>query len=272
MTDKPTRTFPARTAHARRGTDNYDHLEPLFAQLAELDMDDPRRVTLREALIGRCLPLAEHIARRYAGRGENFDDLLQTARLGMVTAVDRFDPHHGATFLSFAVPTIMGEIRRHFRDFTWALRVPRRLKEIQQSLGPAIDMLLQRLGRMPKAREIAEQLGVGVGDVTLAMIAHNGYQTSSIDATADYDNDNAAWSLLDVLGVEEPDYRTIEDCLTVKPLIAALPEREREVLYMRFFEAQPQTRIAEHLGVSQMHVSRILAKTLKSLHETALRD
>jgi RNA polymerase sigma-B factor len=190
----------------------------------------------------------------------------------MVTAVDRFDPDHGATFLSFAVPTIMGEIRRHFRDFTWALRVPRRIKEIQQSLGPAIDTLLQRLGRMPKAGEIAEQLGVGVGDVTQAMIAHNGYQTSSINATTDYDNDNAPLSLLDVLGAEERDSCTIEDCMTVKPLIAALPEREREVLFMRFFEFQPQTQIAEHLGVSQMHVSRILSQTLNSLHETALRD
>jgi RNA polymerase sigma-B factor len=272
MTDKSTRTLPARTPHTRRGTDNYDHLEPLFAQLAELDVEDPRRVTLREALIGRCLPLAEHIARKYAGRGENFDDLLQTARLGMVTAVDRFDPDYGTTFLSFAVPTIMGEIRRHFRDFTWALRVPRRVKEMQQSLGPSIDMLSQRLGRMPKAGEIAEQLGVGVGDVTQAMIAHNGYQTSSINVTADYDNENAPLSLLDILGAEEPDYCTIEDCLTVKPLIAALPAREREVLFMRFFEFKPQTQIAEHLGVSQMHVSRILAKTLNSLHETALRD
>ncbi|UAK31458.1 RNA polymerase sigma factor SigF [Nocardia asteroides] len=272
MTDKSTRTSPARTPHTRRGSDNYDHLEPLFAQLAELDVDDPRRVALREVLIRRCLPLAEHIARKYAGRGENFDDLLQTARVGIMGAVDRFDPDHGATFLAFAVPTVMGEIRRHFRDYTWAVRVPRRLKEIQQSIGPTIDMLLQRLGRMPKAGEIAEQLGVSVVDVTQAMIAHNGYQSSSIDATADYDNDNTPLSLLDALGAEEPDYRTVEDCLAVKPLIAALPEREREVLFMRFFESQHQIQIAEHFGVSQMQVSRILAKTLNSLRETALSD
>ncbi|WP_327117346.1 sigma-70 family RNA polymerase sigma factor [Nocardia sp. NBC_01730] len=200
MTDKSTRTSPARTPHTRRGTDDYDHLEPLFVQLAELDVGDPRRVTLREELIRRCLPLAEHIARKYAGRGENFDDLLQTARLGMVAAVDRFDPDDGATFLSFAVPTIVGEVRRHFRDYIWAVRVPRRLEEVQQSVGPTIDMLFQRLDRMPKASEIAEHLGVDVVDVIQAIIAHKGYQTSSIGADADNDNDIAPPLLLDALG------------------------------------------------------------------------
>ncbi|WP_405166781.1 RNA polymerase sigma factor SigF [Nocardia sp. NBC_01499] len=269
MTDTSTLTR-TRVRRTHRGTDDYTQLEPLFAQLATLAATDPHRIVLREDLITRCLPLAEHIARKYAGRGENFDDLLQTARVGMVAAVDRYDPDYGASFVAFAVPTIMGEVRRHFRDYTWAVRVPRRLKDIQLSIGPAIDVLFQRLGRMPRAGEIAAELEVDIVDVTQAMIAHNGYQTSSIDAPSE--NEGAGASLLDALGIEVPDYRTIEDILAVKPLIAALPDREREVLFMRFFEAKRQTQIAAHLGISQMHVSRILSKTLDSLREKALRD
>ncbi|MBF6130373.1 RNA polymerase sigma factor SigF [Nocardia brasiliensis] len=256
----------------RRGGDSYDNIEPQFLELAALDPDDPRRAALREELIGRCLPLAEHIARKFTGRGENFDDLLQIARVGMVAAVDRFDPTQGSPFLAFAVPTIMGEVRRHFRDYTWSVRVPRRLKEIQQTIAPAIETLAQRLGRMPKAREIAEELGADLVEVTQALIARNAYQTSSIDVGSDSDDENAPRSPLDSLGAEEPEYRTVEDYLAVKPLIAALPERERQVLVMRFFESKTQDQIAAHLGVSQMQVSRILAKTLSTLREQALRD
>ncbi|WP_378738149.1 SigB/SigF/SigG family RNA polymerase sigma factor [Nocardia brasiliensis] len=271
MTETPTPTR-ARTRRAHRPTDDYDQLEPLFAQLVALAAGDPRRTALREALIKRSLPLAEHIARKYAGRGENFDDLLQTARVGLVAAVDRFDPEYGASFVSFAVPTIMGEVRRHFRDFTWAVRVPRRLKELQLKIGPTVDLLFQRLGRMPKAGEIAAELDADIVDVTQAMIASNGYQTSSFDGAAANDGAGASLSLLDTLGVEEPAFRTVEDVLAVRPLIAALPEREREVLFMRFFAAQRQAQIAARLGISQMQVSRILAQTLNSVREKALRD
>ncbi|MFD6157730.1 RNA polymerase sigma factor SigF [Nocardia sp. NPDC060256] len=256
----------------RRGGDSYDNIEPLFHELSELDADDPQRAVVREELISRCLPLAEHIARKFTGRGENFDDLLQIARVGMVAAVDRFDASHGSPFLAFAVPTIMGEVRRHFRDYTWSVRVPRRLKEIQQTIAPAIETLAQRLGRMPKAREIAEELGADLVEVTQALIARNAYQTSSIDVGLDSDDDNAPRSPLDTLGAEEPEYQTVEDYLAVKPLIAALPDRERQVLIMRFFESKTQDQIAAQLGVSQMQVSRILSKTLSTLREQALRD
>ncbi|MFQ6331857.1 RNA polymerase sigma factor SigF [Nocardia sp. CWNU-33] len=272
MNYQPTLTSPERTRRTRRGADSYDNVEPLLVQLAELDAADPRRIAVREDLIRRCLPLAEHIARKFAGRGENFDDLLQIARLGMVAAVDRFDPDHGAPFLAFAIPTIMGEVRRHFRDYTWSVRVPRRLKEIQQKLPCTIDTLSQRLGRMPKAAEIAEELDVDLVEVTQALIAGNGYRTCSIDAYTGGDNDDAPTSLLDTLGAEQSEYCTVEDCLVVKPLIAALPERDRQVLIMRFYEYQPQIQIAESLGVSQMQVSRILARLLSSLREQALRD
>ncbi|WP_107657598.1 RNA polymerase sigma factor SigF [Nocardia suismassiliense] len=257
---------------SRSRGDSYDNIEPLFEKIAALDQGDPRRETMREELIGRCLPLAEHIARKFAGRGENFDDLLQVARLGLVQATDRFDVTRGSSFLAFAVPTIMGEVRRHFRDNTWAVRVPRRTKEIQLSIGATVEALSQRLGRIPRAREIADELDVDIVEVTQALIAGNAYQSSSIDAVAGDDIENAPLPLLESLGEEEPSYHLVEDYLAVRPLIEELPERERQVLIMRFFESKTQSQIADVLGVSQMHVSRILSKTLNQLRDQALRD
>ncbi|MFI9405069.1 RNA polymerase sigma factor SigF [Nocardia sp. NPDC052316] len=257
---------------SRSRGDSYDNIEPLFEKIAALDDQDPRRETMREELIGRCLPLAEHIARKFAGRGENFDDLLQVARLGLVQATDRFDVTRGSSFLAFAVPTIMGEVRRHFRDNTWAVRVPRRTKEIQLSIGATVEALSQRLGRIPRAREIADELDVDIVEVTQALIAGNAYQSSSIDAVAGDDIENAPLPLLESLGAEEPSYHLVEDYLAVRPLIEELPERERQVLIMRFFESKTQSQIADVLGVSQMHVSRILSKTLNQLRDQALRD
>ncbi|WP_431969670.1 RNA polymerase sigma factor SigF [Nocardia sp. bgisy134] len=254
-------------------TDTYDNVEPWFEKLASLDENDPNRQRVREDIVRMCLPLAEHIARRFAGRGEAFDDLHQIARLGLVQAVDRFDVSRGSSFLSFAVPTVMGEVRRHFRDRTWSVRVPRRLKEIQQSIGPATDVLAQRLGRMPTARELGAELDVELSEITQALVASNGYQSSSLDAAyRDGDDDGSARAAVDVLGAEEPCYRLLEDAMAVRPLIADLPERERQVLVMRFFENKTQTQIAERLGVSQMQISRILAKTLKTLRERALGE
>ncbi|RDI67786.1 RNA polymerase sigma factor SigF [Nocardia pseudobrasiliensis] len=255
-----------------RGGDSYDNIEPVFEELAALAPEDPQREVVREKVIGLCMPLADHIARKFSGRGENFDDLLQVARVGLVQAVDRFDVTRGSSFLSFAVPTIMGEVRRHFRDNTWAVRVPRRTKEIQLSIGGTIDQLAQRLGRMPRAREIAEELDVDLVEVTQALIAGNSYQASSLDAVTGDDSENTPLSLLEVLGEAEPRYDRVEEFLAVKPLIAELPERERSVLVMRFFESKTQTQIAEALGISQMHVSRILSKTLNWLREEALRE
>ncbi|MEU7768659.1 RNA polymerase sigma factor SigF [Nocardia sp. NPDC049190] len=253
--------------------DSYDNIEPLFAELAALAEDDSTREAVRAELIDRCLPLAEHIARKFSGRGESFEDLLQIARVGMIAAVDRFDPEHGATFLSFAVPTIMGEVRRHFRDYAWSVRVPRRLKEIQSTIAPTVEILSQRLGRMPRAREIAEELGADLNEVTQALIARNAYQTSSIDAAPDVDDTGSGGSsLLDTLGAEDPDFGTVENYMAVKPLLAALPEREKQVLVMRFFDSMSQEQIAQRIGCSQMQVSRILSRTLKSLREQALRD
>ncbi|KAA8884395.1 RNA polymerase sigma factor SigF [Nocardia colli] len=270
------REFTAdRTETSRRSSshgDSYDNIEPWFEKMATLTAQDPHRNELREEITRLCLPLAEHIARKFSGRGEAFDDLHQIARVGLILAVDRFDVSRGSSFLSFAVPTIMGEVRRHFRDRTWAVRVPRRLKEIQQLIGPATEALTNRLGRVPNAREIAAELDVELSEVTQALIARNGYQTNSIEGITRDDGENATLSVVAGLGAEEPCYELLEQSMTVRPLIAALPERERQVLIMRFFESLTQAQIAEQLGVSQMQVSRILTKTLNTLRTQALDD
>lgn len=264
---------PSRPGRAEGGGDSYDNIEPWFEKLAALDPADPHRRELREQIVHLCLPLADHIARRFAGRGETFDDLLQIARLGLLQAVDRFDPARGASFLSFAVPTIMGEIRRHFRDHTWAVRVPRSAKELHLRIGPATEVLSQRLGRVPTAREIAAELDVELTEVTRALVAGNGHTSNSLDAAVqDSDDESRSPAVLTRLGSEEPCYELLEDAMAVRPLIEELPQRERQVLVWRFFGGMTQSQIAERLGVSQMQVSRILSRTLKTLREQALAE
>ncbi|MEV0033438.1 RNA polymerase sigma factor SigF [Nocardia sp. NPDC050793] len=248
----------------------YDDLNALFERLGAAEPGSAGHAAVRAELISRCIPLADHIARKFSGRGEPFDDLTQVARVGLVHAVDRFDVSRGSNFLSFAVPTIMGEVRRYFRDNTWAMRVPRRVKETHLRIGSAIDTLSQTLGRSPTAKEIAAELDVDPDEVTQAVIAGNAYQPSSIDAAA-LGRDTEA-SLLDTLGEEESQFDRVEEYVAIRPLLAGLPERERRILTMRFFESMTQTQIAKQMGISQMHVSRILAKTLARLRELSSRD
>ncbi len=264
--DHPT----ARRSHSRG--DSYDNIEPWFEKLSAVPPGDESHDALRRQVIELCLPLADHIARKFNGRGEQFDDLEQTARVGLVLAVDRYDVTRGSSFLSFAIPTIMGEVRRHFRDRTWAVRVPRRLKEIQLRIGPATEELSQRLGRMPNAREIADELDVDLVEVTRTLVAGNGYQTNSIDGVTHDGRDNSTQPITDTLGADEPCYQLTEDAMAVRPLIAALPAEERRVLIMRFYESRTQGEIAAELGVSQMQVSRILSRTLALLREQALAE
>lgn len=249
-------------------TGGYDDVNALFQALEQAP--EHRQGELREELINRCIPLADHIARKFSGRGEPFDDLTQVARVGLVHAVDRFDVSRGSNFLSFAVPTIMGEVRRYFRDNTWAMRVPRRVKETHLRIGAAIDSLSQSLGRSPTAKEIAALLEIHPDEVTQAVIAGNAYQPSSIDAVS-VGRDTEA-SLLDTLGEEESQFDRVEEYVAIRPLLAGLPERERRILTMRFFESMTQTQIAQRMGISQMHVSRILAKTLARLREQSARE
>ncbi|MCX4098578.1 SigB/SigF/SigG family RNA polymerase sigma factor [Nocardia sp. alder85J] len=266
--DSPTIT----TANAsRRGRDSYDGIEPRLAELAALDPGDPRWVRLREEIVVCCLPLAEHIARKYSGRGEQYDDLLQVARCGLLEAVKRFDPAYGATFVSFAVPTIMGEVRRHFRDRTWAVRVPRRLKELRVHLHAAGPVLMQQLGRTPAVTELADHLGLDREEVVQVMIASNGYDSDTLDPSPDNDEGHVP-SPLRRLAAVDPCYALIEDAMTVRPLLAGLSDRDRNILTWRYFGGESQARIAARLGVSQMQISRHLTRILTTLRDRAADD
>ena len=254
-----------RTQPKARVSDDYADVVDLIARLREKEKGTPAADRLRDQVITRCLPLAENIARRFSGRGENHDDLVQVARLGLVNAVDRFDPQHGSEFVSFAVPTIMGEVRRHFRDAAWATRVPRRLKELHKSISDASENLSQRLGRAPSASEIAAELDLSVAEVTEGLLARGAYQALSTDSGAA--DDELGAPLLETLGSEDPEYEHVESYVAIRPALAKLSERERRILVLRFFGSQTQTEIAKQLGISQMHVSRILSSTLAKLRD-----
>ncbi|MGF7124358.1 RNA polymerase sigma-B factor [Rhodococcus sp. BE178] len=239
-------------------------MKPMFMLLESLGESDPARAELRQRIITRCLPLAEHIARRFDRRGEPLEDLVQVASIGLVNAVDRYDVTRGSDFLAFAVPTIMGEVRRHFRDTGWAVRVPRRLKELHLDLIKVSSTLSQRLGRSPTTREMAEELGIGIDDVAQGLQAANGYQALSVDGTAGGSLKSGS-TLADLLGDTDSYLAAVEDHETLRVILEGLPDRERTVLLLRFFGDQTQSQIAARVGVSQMHVSRILSDTLARL-------
>lgn len=243
----------------------YADVTDMFHRLKTLDRDTVAYRRQREAIVERTLPLADHVARRYRNRGEPIDDLVQAARVGLVNAVNRFDPENGADFLSFAIPTIMGEVRRHFRDYGWAVKVPRRLKDLQAQLVKARAELSQQIGRAPTPSEVARHLGIEREAVTQATIASSNYSTVSTDIQTSPDDEFR--SVGDTLGDIDPNIDKVVDLETVRPLIAALPEREKTVLVLRFFENMTQTQIAERMGYSQMHVSRLLAQALRRLRE-----
>lgn len=236
----------------------------MFRRLDALDPDSEQSRRERDRIVERCLPLADHIARRFDGRGEPREDLVQVARVGLVNAVIRYDVDTGSDFVSFAVPTIMGEVRRYFRDNSWSVKVPRRLKELHLRLGAATSELSQRLGRAPTASELADALEMDRQEVVEGLVAGSSYNTLSIDGGR---GDEDVPAILDTLGAADLNLDQIEDREALRPLLAALPERERTVLLLRFFDSLTQTQIAERVGVSQMHVSRLLAKSLARLRD-----
>ncbi|APU16704.1 MULTISPECIES: SigB/SigF/SigG family RNA polymerase sigma factor [Actinoalloteichus] len=232
--------------------------EELFARLAALDQDDDRRKAVRDELVSRHLRLATNLARKFDRRGEPLDDLVQVATVGLINAVDRFDADRGAAFLPFAVPTIMGELRRHFRDSSWSVRVPRRLKELSASVIGARNELTQSLGRTPKPSELAEHLGISREEVFEALVASGGRQGSSLDRLLE-DSPNAP------LGSADPEMDEVDNRRLLHPLLAKLPERDRKIVVLRFFGGMSQADIARRVGVSQMQVSRLLASILSRL-------
>jgi len=248
----------------------YDHLAPVFTELTGLDENDPRRAELRDLLVTEHLPLARNIARRFSGRGEPHEDLVQVATVGLINSVDRFDPTRGTDFLSFAVPTIMGEVRRHFRDTGWAVRVPRRLKEIRQSISAAVGELSQRFGRAPTPSEIASHLELPEEEVYEGLQASNAYRSASLDELLLDGGDTV--SLGDTIGEDDARIEGVNDRESLAPLLQELPDRERRILVLRFFRNMTQTKIADRLGISQMHVSRLLARTLTRLREGLIKE
>jgi RNA polymerase sigma-B factor len=249
----------------RRKSDEYGHLEPLFDELERLDPDDPQWSEVRDRLVTGYLPLAEHIAQRFSGKGIAKDDLVQVASVGLIHAVDRFDSSKGADFLSFAVPTVMGEVRRHFRDTTWPMRVPRRLQELRLSLNRAGAELSQDLGRPPTEEELAEHLGITVREVQEGYEARQAFRAVSLDEPP-FEDENRL-SLVETIGGEDGALELVENHETLAPLLQELPERERKILGLRYFGDMTQTQIAEEVGISQMHVSRLLNRTLNELRE-----
>jgi RNA polymerase sigma-B factor len=245
------------------GRDEHSDVADMFRLLTTVEQGSAAFRRQREAIIQRCLPLADHIAQKYCGRGEPRDDLTQVARVGLVNAVNRFDLSTGRDFVAFAVPTILGEIRRHFRDCGWALKVPRRVKDIRGQLNKARDELSQQFGRAPNATELAEHLNIDRQWVIEAIIAGANYTAMSTDAHPRLDEDDI--SITDTLGGADAALEKVLDIETARPLIAALPEQLRTVLVLRFFEGMTQSQIAARLGYSQMQISRLLAKALATL-------
>ena len=254
----------ARTSHDRA------HARRLFAQLVTLPEVDQRRQRVRDELVEMHLPLVEYLARRFRNRGEPLDDLVQVATIGLIKSVDRFDLERGVEFSTYATPTVVGEIKRHFRDKGWAIRVPRRLQELKLSLAKATSELSQRNGRAPTVAELAKHLDLSEEDILEGLESANAYSAVSLDAPDAGDDDAPA--VADSLGSTDDALEGVEYRESLKPLLEKLPPREKKILLLRFFGNMTQSQIAAELGISQMHVSRLLARTLAQLREGLLAE
>jgi RNA polymerase sigma-B factor len=224
-------------------------------------------VAARDQIIRRCLPLAKNLVRRYAGPGDQIDDLLQVASIGLIKAVDRFDPSRGTAFSTFAVPCILGELRRHFRDTGWAAHVPRALQERVLGVQRTGERLAVELGRSPTATELAQATGEPVEDVVEALEAATAHNAVSLDAPLSPAEESSTYA--DSVGVLDERLELIEYRSVVRATIEALPERERQLLALRFGEDMTQSEIAARVGISQMHVSRLIRRTLHRLTTVA---
>jgi RNA polymerase sigma-B factor len=261
--------MPTRTSSKHPHHDAPDTAEA-FSRLTSMPAG-PERDALRDAIVEAWLPMADRLAGRFRSRGESFEDLRQVAALGLVKAVDRYDPERGHAFESYAVPTITGEIKRHFRDHMWTLHVPRRVQELRNRVRVACQELSRTAdGRQPPVAEIAAHASMSEEDVRAGLEALESFAALSLDAELPGSEDG--YSLSDALGSSDPALDTVVDREAVKSRLAALPERERAILYMRFFGDMTQSRIAEELGISQMHVSRLISRCCGRVREQVMRD
>ena len=234
----------------------------LFVRFRDDDAPASSRDQARDDLVHLHLPLVEHCARRFRNRGEPFEDLVQVGTIGLIKSIDRFDSDRGVEFSTYATPTIIGEIKRYFRDKGWAIRVPRRLQELRMQISGATAELTQSLGRAPTPSELASVIGCSVDDVIEGIESSNAYSTLSLDAT---DDDDGSPSMLDAIGIDDANLEHVEIRESIKPLLDQLDAREKRILLLRFFKNMTQSQIAAEIGVSQMHISRLLNKTLEHL-------
>jgi len=256
---------PSRLAVDRERT------RALFHELQRYPEGDARRQRARDSLVEQHLALVEHLARRFRNRGEPYDDLVQVATIGLIKSVDRFDLERGVEFSTYATPTIVGEIKRHFRDKGWAVRVPRRLQELRLSLASATSELSQKQGRAPTVAELAAQLKISEEEVLEGLESANAYSTLSLDA-GDSGSGDEPMPVSETLGVEDEGLEGVEYRESLKPMLEQLPPREKKILMLRFFKNMTQSEIATEIGISQMHVSRLLARTLAQLRVGLLVD
>ncbi|MEV7795627.1 RNA polymerase sigma factor SigF [Streptomyces sp. NPDC087512] len=237
----------------------------LFARLESLEEGTREYSYVRNTLVELNLALVKFAASRFRSRSEPMEDIIQVGTIGLIKAIDRFEMSRGVEFPTFAMPTIIGEIKRFFRDTSWSVRVPRRLQELRLDLAKAGDELAQRLDRAPTVSELAEHLGLSRDEVVEGMAASNAYTASSLDAQPEEDDSEGA--LADRIGYEDNGLEGIEYVESLKPLIAELPPRDRKILSLRFVAGMTQSEIGEELGISQMHVSRLLSRTLVRLRK-----
>ncbi|TDC71132.1 SigB/SigF/SigG family RNA polymerase sigma factor [Actinomadura sp. GC306] len=251
---------------------NDGQAENLLAEMNRLAEGDPRRERLRSRIVDMHAPLVRGVARRYANRGEPIDDLQQVAYLGLVKAINRFDPGIGDRFVTYAYPVVTGEVKRHFRDKTWGIRVSRRIQELRPILQRTIQEHTREHGVSPTTAEIASLMGITEEETVEVIIACDAYRPLSLEAPADGSPDGDAGTVGEYLGSDDPALDAFIDGHALRPLIDELPERERTILLLRFFGNKTQTQIAEQIGLSQMHVSRLLRATLERLRTGLLTE
>ncbi|MGH3742595.1 MAG: RNA polymerase sigma factor SigF [Micromonosporaceae bacterium] len=242
----------------------------LLVRLADLEVGQPDRAWVRERVIELYLPLAEYLARRFKNRGEPYDDLVQVATIGLIKSVDGYDPRRGVEFASYAIPTIVGELKRHFRDKGWSVRVPRRLQELKIEITKAVSDLTQQLKRSPTVADLAKHLEISEEDVLAGLDTANAYSALSLHTPVA--GGESGPEVMDLLGDEDRGMQSVEDRATLRPLLKQLPEREQRIIALRFFGNMTQSQIANEIGISQMHVSRLLARSLRQLREGMLVD
>jgi RNA polymerase sigma-B factor len=262
------RRVPRQSSPGKPGVD--DAAVGLLRRLAGLSGDDPCRPRVRARAIEAWLPLARHLAQRFHGRGEPLDDLVQIATVGLIKAIDRFDPEYGNDFAAYAVPTIVGEIKRHFRDRTWDIRVPRRLQELKLDINEATATLSQRLGRSPTIADLAGYLQRSEEDIIEGLEGARAYSAVSLQTLVGAGIDGT--ELGDLFGQDDPDLALAEFRASLGPALEALSPREQRIVILRFFGNLTQTQIADRVGISQMHVSRLLAQTVAQLRRRMTED